>query len=165
MNPLTVLRKASMKELWQLMLLGMRYPRYIFPSLNATKKALSISQQYYGRAHSKNGPANAFRHAIWNYLIAQDCYHKSKKMESALQWTKRITDFHERLFPNPESARDMDLHNNAFGRNFFKQFPELSQKNLIEALQKAASSAIQIQNDKEVADVKEALVYLFKQEV
>ena len=86
-------------------------------------------------------------------------------MESALQWTKRITDFHERLFPNPESARDMDLHNNAFGRNFFKRFPELSQKNLIEALQKAASSAIQIQNDKEVADVKEALVYLFKQEV
>ena len=69
MNPLTVLRKASMKELWQLMLLGMRYPRYIFPSLNATKKALSISQQYYGRAHSKNGPANAFYHGFIDAVI------------------------------------------------------------------------------------------------
>ena len=165
MNPMTVIRKANMKELWQLMHLGLRYPRFVFPTLNATKKALSISQQYYGRAHSKNGPANAFRHAIWNYLIAQYCYKKSRKMGKVLRWTKRITDWHEKLFPNPESDRFMDLHNNAFGRRFFEKSPELPKTELITKLQEAASNAVQIHDTRQDFNVKESMVYLKKAEL
>ena len=162
MNPLTILRKAPMKELWKLMLFGLRYPAFIFPTLKATKKALQISQQYYGRAHSKNGPANAFRHALWNYLIAQSCTRRTQKMRVALHWTQRITEWHEKLFPNPESDRLMDLHNNAYGRQFFTRSPELEEAELISQLQEAAGRAVQMAKAPSESDEPNYLVYLKK---
>ena len=162
MNPFTILRKAPIKELWKLMLFGLRYPAFISPTLKATKKALNISQQYYGRAHSKNGPANAFRHAIWNYLIAQACFRRKQEMKVVLYWTERVTEWHEKLFPNPESDRLMDLHNNAYGRRFFMRSPDLKEEELIRQLLEAAGSAMRIEEAPAPESEQNSLVYLKK---
>jgi len=34
---------------------------------------MQIATLNFGRKHYQNGQANAFRHALWNVLIAQKC--------------------------------------------------------------------------------------------
>jgi len=66
------------KSFWQLALLGIKNPFFIYPTFTATKQCLKISTEHYGRSHYQNTPANAFRHAFWNYLIAIKCTKWSK---------------------------------------------------------------------------------------
>lgn len=44
---------------------------------------------------------------------------KISSPEKSLNWTKRITDLHEDLFPNEALQTKMDLHNNEIGRQYF----------------------------------------------
>ena len=114
-----ILKHITIRSFWSLLKLGLRYPLFAYPTFKATKTCLSVSTQYFGRAHYQNTPANAFRHAFWNYLIAMKCTKWSKNISSILTWTKAITDWHEDAFRNRELARLMDLHNNAIGRSIF----------------------------------------------
>ena len=54
-----------------------------------------------------NGKGNAYRHALWNALSATRIGN---------ELTERLTNAHEDWDGNPELAREMDLHNNAEGR-------------------------------------------------
>ena len=54
-----------------------------------------------------NGEADAFRHAYWSYLMAQ---------ELGPDFAKRITDAYEGSTENPESEELMDLYNNHVAR-------------------------------------------------
>ena len=40
--------------------------------------------------------------------------------QKSIHWCKRVTDFHEELFPNEPLQTKMDLHNNAIGIQFLK---------------------------------------------
>ena len=90
-----------------------------YPSFRATQKTLNIVSKKYGETHRKNGPANAFRHALWSALLAHEALNWGKDIYKSLAWAKNITDRHEKIMPNKELAKAMDLHNNGIGRNVY----------------------------------------------
>jgi len=98
------------------MKLSLQYPWFIWPTLKATKEAVSHSNAHFGKGHHINTPANAFRHGIWNYLIASYCSRWHKKEEAVLFWVTYITDLHELVLPGNAMANAMDRHNNEVGR-------------------------------------------------
>lgn len=115
-------RSLKWRQLYRLFLLCLAKPGRVWPTWKATKKSVSLADKYYGAAHRRNTPANAFRHALWNYLVADACQTDKKDLEDTLIWTKKITGIHEELFPNRPLARAMDLHNNAVGRRIFSEY-------------------------------------------
>ena len=146
MSLVKTLKRINLKSFWQLVKLGLRNPLFIIPTIKATKQCLKISTNYFGRLHHKNTSANAFRHALWNYLIAKKCTKWSKKVKSILQWTKDTTDWHENAFVNRELARKMDVHNNAIGRAIFEKHPTTSLENVILLFLGMAKKSIHIKD-------------------
>ena len=115
------LKRMNAKSLWQLIGLVANSPHFLYPTLLATKQCMRVSTLHYGKEHYRNTPANAFRHAFWNYLIAHSCAKWSTDQSKVLTWTKAITDWHENAFINQELARLMDFHNNEIGRIVYIQ--------------------------------------------
>lgn len=159
-NVLKTLKRISLKSFWVLVKLCLRFPHFVFPTLTATKQCMSLSTELYGRLHYKNGPANAFRHAFWNYLIANKCYRWKKNVTPVLAWTKRITDWHENAFPNRELAKKMDLHNNEVGRFIFKEHISELENQVVEILKEMASNSVKIDVHTDFILVKNQLVFL-----
>lgn len=162
MNVIKTLRRISLKSFWILAKLCLRFPLFVFPTLSATKQCMSTSTQLYGRLHYKNGPANAFRHAFWNYLIAKKCYRWQKNIDGVLIWAKKITDLHEHAFPNRELAKKMDLHNNEVGRLLFKEHFSKMENQVVDMLIKMASTSIKIDAQTDFTLVKNQLVYIIE---
>lgn len=104
---------------------------FLLPTLNATRKSLAIATEHFGREHHRNTHANAFRHALWNYLIFKACQKWSKNEEKVLRWTTKITDLHEELMPNAPLAKAMDLHNNQVGREVAFQQKNEAEKTVV----------------------------------
>jgi hypothetical protein len=160
MNIIKTIKRINFKSFWQLMLLGFRNPFFIYPTINATKKCLSISTKHFGRLHYQNTPANAFRHAFWNYLIAKKCTKWSKNTDNVTNWAKRITDWHENAFRNREIARQMDFHNNAVGRWIFAKHKEDTIENVIGIFLKMTANSIKITEQSILKNHQFSLVYL-----
>jgi hypothetical protein len=114
----------NFRELVVLCVLFLRRPLYLLPTYKATNKTVEISDLLYGNLHHEDNRTNAFRHALWNYLICKYCLKVAGSVEKAMSWTKKITDLHERLAPNEDLAKMMDLHNNRIGRELFLNFSE-----------------------------------------
>lgn len=123
----------------------------IWPTWKATKKSVAYASKYYGKTHHQNTPANAFRHAVWNYLIIRGCYNKPEQLESGLSWAKKITDIHEELFQNDELAKIMDLHNNRIGRKVFSINVDKSEAEMIEIFREMTRNSLKINS---MADLK-----------
>ncbi|MEP0266771.1 hypothetical protein [Dokdonia sp.] len=119
------------KQLWSLAGFCLRYPLFMIPTYIATRKTVAVCDQKFGKAHHKNGRANAFRHALWNVFIIHKC-KRWASIKKATAWAKRITDWHEDFSINPELARAMDLHNNHIGRTFAQQHADASESQLIQ---------------------------------
>ncbi|NAS10862.1 hypothetical protein GTQ38_02540 [Flavobacteriaceae bacterium R33] len=102
---------------------------------------VAISNANYGKQHHKNTAANAFRHALWNYLIAKKCSSWSGEPQRILDWTQKITDLHEDFLPNKPLAREMDLHNNKVGRHLYTKMGDLSVEALISLLQEKTDAS------------------------
>jgi hypothetical protein len=116
------IKRANAKQIWQLIMLSLGNIRLLWPTYKATKKAVQYSNTYFGTKHHKNTPANAFRHAIWNWLIAKECMQWKKDENTVLKWTQRITAMHEKILPGDTLSNAMDMHNNEVGRSvFFKE--------------------------------------------
>ncbi len=116
------IRSLNWRQLFRLLALCLVNLKRVWPTWRATKKSVSLANTHYGSAHQHNTAANAFRHALWNYLVADACSTDKMDLEDTLIWTKQITGIHEELFPNPPLARAMDLHNNAVGRIIYKEY-------------------------------------------
>lgn len=121
---------------------------------------MSISTQHYGRLHYKNGPANAFRHAFWNYLIAKNCSSLAKNETAALTWSEKITYWHEKAFPNRKLARKMDLHNNEVGRFIFLTHSCKTEQEVIEVLKKLTVASSKVDSNSNFANFKNKLVHI-----
>lgn len=160
MNPIKVLRRVRPKKIWEVIRLGFSYPLFVLPTLNATKECMSISTSLYGKTHYKNGPANAFRHAFWNYLIAKRCFALRENEKKVLRWTKKITDWHEEAFRNRDLAKKMDLHNNDVGRFLFQKYVSKMKKEVLETLQQMTSNAVQVDDKSDLSKYKNTLVYI-----
>ena len=77
-------------------------------STEATKRMEALIEQRRLRAHSiQDGEADAFRHALWSYLMT-----KRLGADAA----KRFGDAREISFPGDASQQLMDLYNNRIGR-------------------------------------------------
>ena len=144
MNFFKTLKRINLKSFWLLLKLGFKNPFFIYPTFIATKQCLMISTERYGRLHYLNTPANAFRHAFWNYLIANKCTKWSKKIHNITDWTKNITDWHENAFRNRPLARKMDFHNNNVGRLIYLKHHENSVEEVLLILIEMAKKSLKI---------------------
>ena len=160
MNVVKRIRQLSVKQLWHLSVVFIKQPFLVFPTLNATKKTMKISSDLYGKAHHKNGPANAFRHAMWNVLIAKAAFKKFQNIEKSIDWAKKVTDLHEKLAPNSPLETVMDLHNNKMGRQFFMEAVDFSDEETIHFIQKKTETAQKVTKTSEIEAFKTKLVFI-----
>lgn len=122
----------------------LKHPPFMFGTIIATAETFRISQLHFPYIHGYHNKANAFRHALWNILIAKNCMWFTSNLDASLRWTKRITDWHEDFSPNEGLARAMDLHNNGIGRDFYKENKSIKSKELISLLLKELDHSVKI---------------------
>ena len=129
-------------------------PFLIIPTYKASRETLEICNSKFGKQHHMDNKANAFRHALWNFILCRNYYERNRSLDASLVKSKKITDLHETLFTNEKPARLMDLHNNKIGRSLFykdKQF------DIVRQLELMMNEAKKLES---VADIKEADSYL-----
>ena len=160
MNWIAVIRRLSIKEIFSLVFLSLQYPLYIFPTLKATKQTLTICNQEYKDTHHLHGKGNAFRHALWNILIALYTFQIHKNEKKSVQWAERITDLHEELAPNRSLEKAMDLHNNAVGRAVFEKLKNNTINEIVAEVKKRAERGGVICIVSDIEQYKKDLVYL-----
>ena len=107
-----VIKSLKYKQLKSAFFLFLKKPLFVYPTLKATVTSYKISQKEFPKTHYLNGKANAFRHALWNIIICNECNKWVINIEKAVSWAKTITDWHEELSPNKPLDKAMDLHNN-----------------------------------------------------
>ncbi len=136
-------------------------PRYILPTFKATKETVEICDSLFGEHHHNNNRTNAFRHAYWNYKICKRCFQSSKSVNKVMNWSEKITNLHEKLFPNDLLSEVMDLHNNRLGREVFASnlLPEFD---AVKFFQKKMAEAIKVNSLEEIEAVQNHLVYTEK---
>lgn len=156
------LKRINAKSFWNLLVLAVKHPLFLYPTFIATTQCMRISTLHYGRKHYRNTPANAFRHALWNYNIALECATWSKNQNKVLQWTKAITDWHENAFINRELSRAMDIHNNEIGRNIFVANKAHTLDAAIELFRDMAANSKKVEHPTEIKRFPDALVHLYE---
>lgn len=165
MNLWDFIRSLKWRQLYSLFLLCLGNLSKVWPTWKATKKSISLSSRYYGPAHRHNTAANAFRHAIWNYLVADACITDKTDIEEILLWTKKITHLHEELFPNPPLARAMDLHNNAVGRKIFRDYGPGKSEEVVAVLRTKSEVSAKIGSQEDLDGIQaENLVHIINTE-
>ena len=154
------IKSIKISLFWSLFKLFLKHPLWVIPTLKATKKCIRICNVVFGKLHHKNNPTNAFRHALWNFIIAKECLKWYGTMEKVIAWAKTITDWHEAFSPNPPLAREMDLHNNRIGRDLFVKHINSTLEEVILILKEMTSKALKISVLKELESNKNHLVYI-----
>ncbi len=160
MKILSRLGELNVSKLWRLAWIGLRNPFLVVPTHRATMRTMDICDRIFGNAHNGDNSANAFRHALWNILIAQRTIKILKSEEKAISWAEKITSLHETLMPNRPLERGMDLHNNEVGRSFFMELKTSSEDEIIGFLEKKADKAVKIKTVEDAKGFKNILVYL-----
>ncbi|MCR9227788.1 MAG: hypothetical protein NXH90_10250 [Flavobacteriaceae bacterium] len=160
MNFFAILKRVDPINILKVIFLGLGRPHFALPTIKATKDCISISTKNYGKLHHKNGPANAFRHALWNYLIAKRCFKWQKNEEVVLDWAKKVTDWHEASFPNKKLPKEMDLHNNEVGRTVFEQNTQGTEAKVIALLKQMASESTKVEDSDTIGKYKNRMVHI-----
>ncbi|MEM6895507.1 MAG: hypothetical protein AAF554_17550 [Bacteroidota bacterium] len=154
-----LLKQVRPKMFGKLLWLSLTHLPYVIPTFLATRQCMALSTELYGRKHYQNGPENAFRHALWNYLIAKRCFRWWKSEPKVLLWTKKITDWHEDAFVNTELAWKMDEHNNAIGRELFAKHG-LNQEKSLAVLKEMTLASFHITTETDLEKFKQQLVHI-----
>ncbi|MDT0685449.1 DUF6973 domain-containing protein [Autumnicola psychrophila] len=136
-------------------------PKFIVPTFKATKKTITICDQLFGNDHHSNNRTNAFRHALWNYMLCEEYQKVSISTEIAMEWSRKVTDLHENLIPNSELAKAMDLHNNQIGRKLFEE-SAASKIQIIDLLKEMMEHAIMVKNIQELQETGDKLIFIEK---
>ena len=154
-----VLKSLNFRQIKSLMIWFLKHPLFMSATVLATYQTFRISQKYFPNIHWKHNKANAFRHALWNVLIAKKSSLFSNNTEKILNWTKIITEWHEDFSPNSELPKQMDLHNNKVGRNFFLLIGEKTMSEITAIMVTESEKAEQINSINEISDPNK-MVYL-----
>lgn len=139
-------------------------PILLIPTIWSTMESVLYSQLNFDESPSGRGVANAFRHAVWNLLIAYHC-EKFTSSGEAISWAKFTTDLHEECFPNENFDRMMDLHNNQIGREIYEKLKSQgvhSKKEMIQFLMNKTDYAVGLNNEMDFEKYPEELVYFQK---
>ena len=137
-----------------------KHPIFMVSTIIATFDVVRISQKEFPDTHGFHNKANAFRHALWNIFIANQCSLFSRKSHEVILWTKEFTDWHEDFSPNEELSRIMDLHNNYIGRELFLKTPKSTHKQWVILMKEQLHKAVQIVSVEDVVKYPSQLVYL-----
>lgn len=146
--------------MWQLSVLFLKHPLYIFPTLKATNTTFKICNGLFGNEHHKSNPANAFRHALWNVLICQKVFKETKNKQKSVFFAQKMTDLYEKVTQNEPMDEAMDLHNNAVGRICFLNNLDKNEEETINFLQKKAENAQKVVTIDEMKKLQKELVYI-----
>src|SRR5690554_1889853 len=160
MKILSRILELKFSKLWRLAWIGIKNPFLVMPTNQATLHTMQICDRIYRRKHHGDTKANAFRHALWNILIAKRVLKIVKTDEKAIQWSDKITTLHETLMPNPPLEMEMDLHNNMMGRKFYLELQDASEEKIIKFLKVKLEEAVQIKVVEETENLKDFLVYI-----
>lgn len=115
---LRTFKQLNFSKIMRIFKVFLRNPLFCILYFYASLKTFGIAKKYFPKTSSSSGIGNAFRHALWTCLILSYCC-KISSPEKSLKFCRKITDFHEELFPNPEPEKLMDLHNNEVGIQLF----------------------------------------------
>ncbi len=156
------IKSLNIKQLFLLAKTFVVNPLYFFPTHRATLQTVQICDKHFGKAHHKNNVSNAFRHALWNILIAKNVYPKNDSVEKSLEWAKEMTDLHEKLAPNAKLEMKMDLHNNEVGRILFKKHNLQSEDKeaIVSVLKNKMETAVEVSSVEEIEKNKNEFVYI-----
>lgn len=139
------IKSLKISYIYEIGKLLIRHPFFAFATLKATYNTYRISQKYFPDIHGKENRANAFRHSLWNILIAKEAKLFSKSLDDVVNWAKTITDLHEDLAPNKPLSRAMDLHNNAMGRKWFLDVHNKSEQEIVSIIMQNLNDAVKIE--------------------
>lgn len=156
----TIIKRFQYRQFWELFILSIKYPLYVYPTLKVTAKSFQIAKKEFPKRHGKKGKANAFRHAFWNALICYECSKWSKDRQRILTWAELITSKHEELSPNEPLDAAMDLHNNKVGRSIFNKGNFENVSEIINAIKKELDTAIKISSVEEIEKYTDILIYI-----
>ena len=159
MSKWKIIKSLNFKQVIVLLGWFLKHPIFMYATFRATVKTLRIAQKRFSNIHNFDNKANAFRHALWNILIAKQCLKFSSDTEQVLTWTKQITDWHEEFSPNEILAKKMDLKNNQLGRKWFATVKNESILKIEEYLIEKLDSAVKINMDSSL-DKIDNLVFL-----
>ena len=155
-----LIKGIRFKQLTSLFRFPLKHPLFMFATIKATARTLKIVQEKFPDIHGKDNSANAFRHALWNYLIADKCMGNKNNTDVVISWAKEITDWHEDFSPNKGSARAMDLHNNNIGRELFKNHAGKQEKEVIAVLELELVNSVQVNSCEEIENYPTNLVFI-----
>ncbi|TXD53621.1 MULTISPECIES: DUF6973 domain-containing protein [unclassified Polaribacter] len=157
-----IVKSLNYRKIFRVFVWFLQHPLFMFATVKATFLTIRIAQIEFPDIHGKHNKANAFRHALWNLLIANQSNKFSTNLEAVIAWTKKITDWHEEFSPNMEMAKLMDLHNNAIGRQLYIDWQEQSLTTYIDLLKTALSKATIVTHKSDFKNLKNNLIYLRK---
>ena len=160
MSVFKIIKTKQAKQLFGLFRFFIKPLFFTIATVKATLNAYQISQKYFPNKHGLHNKANAFRHALWNVLIAESCFKVNRDVVKANHWAKKITNWYEDLFINKELPRFMDLHNNQFGREFLKENYNQSKEKLVQKLLFFTDKSIKISYVNEGKENEHKLVYI-----
>lgn len=155
-----IFKSLKYRQIHRLLIWFLQHPLFMFATLKATFLTMRIAQNEFPDIHGEHNKANAFRHALWNLLIANKSRKFSFSLDAVLDWTKEITDWHEEFSPNKEMAKLMDLHNNAIGRKLYNSWQEQPLSNYITLLKIELAKAVVVTQKSELKNFKDILIYL-----
>ncbi|MFV0531035.1 MAG: DUF6973 domain-containing protein [Flavobacteriales bacterium] len=110
-------------EFWLLFL----NPQYIIGTQKASTEAANLTIEKFGSS-DYNGSGDAFRHALWNALIAKYCGSVTNSVDKAVNWAEKFTNTHEECGSSALLESKMDLHNNDFGQRYFYKVAWVEEK-------------------------------------
>lgn len=159
MAVLARIKSLDLRQLFVLSGVFLLRPLYTVPTYRATRETVEFCNSRFGKKHHENNRANAVRHALWNFLICERCFKISTSTEKAISWSKKITDLHEKISPNDELEKMMDLHNNKIGRVLYKNDPQ-GKPAVFDTLLRMMGEAKKVQNVREISNAGNKLVYI-----
>ncbi len=154
------IKKLSIPSLIGFGWILIRSPHLILPVYKVTQKTMQISNERYGKAHFYSGKANAFRHALWNYLLCQKVNSIINNPIRSSIFTECLVNYYEKVTQNEAMERMMDLHNNEIGRMIFLSTLKENQEKMIDFIQKQAKNAQKVSKIESFQEFMNQLVYL-----
>lgn len=156
------IKQLNLKQFFILLKVFIMRPLYIIPTHRATIETLLICDKLFRTKHQNHNRENAFRHALWNIIIAKNCYTPKRGVTNVIEWAEKITTLHEKMAPNKPLETAMDLHNNKVGLTLFEE-EKLYQKPLSEIkkiLLQKMELGVKVNSEEEIKQHTDKMVYL-----
>lgn len=119
-----------------------------------------VCDTLFGKNHNRSTNANAFRHALWNIFLCKETMKRTNSTNKSIQWAEKTTQLYEEVTQNSLLEKQMDLHNNEFGRMLFLTYFDKNEAKLIGLLQKEMENSQKVNNIEEMEFFKKQLIYL-----